>query len=141
MRERVTGAGFAAVIAAIITGTMAIVGTLAPFSAALASATAIVIGGLLAPSLRNGGRWRLIAVGGIAGFLVLPGFGLLAGLGRFGMALAARDVTIEEALGAFAGLLLHPFWYVIFGFLAVLVLVPAGIAWAFSTRPAIPDDI
>jgi len=70
---------------------------------------------------------------------VLPGFGLLAGLGRFGMALATDTVTIGDALGAFAGLLFHPFVYVIFGFAAVLVLVPAGIAWAFSTHRVIRD--
>jgi hypothetical protein len=137
--DRVFGAGIAAAIAALTTGIMTNVGTLAPLSAAMASAVATAMGALLAPSLRDASRGRLLAVGGVAGFLVLPGFGLLAGLGRFGMALATYTVTIGDALGAFAGLLFHPFVFVIFGFPAVLVLVPGGIAWAFSTHRVIRD--
>jgi hypothetical protein len=139
IRERVVGAGVAAGIAAITTGIMTIVGTLGPLTAALASAVAVGIGALLAPSVRDPSRRRLLAVGGLAGFLVLPGFGLLAGLGRFAIALTTGSITIGDALGAFAGLLFHPFVYVIFGFLAVLVLVPTGVAWAFSTNRVIRD--
>jgi hypothetical protein len=140
VRERATGAVIAAAIALATTGIMTGAGILTPLSAALASAVGAAIGGLLAPSLRDGRRGRLLLAGGVAGFLVLPGFGLLAGLGRFGLALATDNITIGDALGAFAGLLFHPFFYVIFAFPSVLVLVPAGMAWAVATHPAIPDD-
>lgn len=141
MRERVIGAVIAGAIAAISTGTMTIVGTLRPLDAAVASAVGVAIGGLLAPSLRNGNQGRLIGVGGAAGFLVLPGFGLLAGLGRFGASVATGEVAIQDVLVAFAGVLFHPFLYVIFGFPAVLVLVPAGIASAVFTHRATGAEV
>jgi hypothetical protein len=141
IRDRAIGAGTAAGIAALTTGTMTILDMLEPLSAMLASGVAAAIGVLLAPSLRGGSRRRLIAVGGIAGFLVLPSYGLLAGLGRFALALAPDGVAIGDAFGAFAGLLFHPFFYVIFGFPAVLVLVPAGIAWALVTHVATSAEV
>jgi hypothetical protein len=141
MRDRVIGALIAGAIAVVTTGIMAIAGTLTPPSVVIASAVGAAIGAWLAPSLRDGNRGRLMGVGGLAGFLELPGFGLIAGLGRFGVAVATGEVAIADALVAFAGILLHPVLYVIFGFQAVLVLVPAGIAWALSTHVATRGDV
>jgi hypothetical protein len=134
-RYRLTGAIVAAAIAAVGTGVPTLAGIdhyLLP-GIGPAVAAAAVIGGLLAPSLRNARRGRLIAVGLTAGLLVLPLMGFFAALGG-ATSVPGDQVGSQDLSAVVFRILLNWLFFVLVSAALLIVLVPLGVLWAVLTR-------
>ncbi len=133
--DRLIGALIAATIGATCASLAGLFGNLRPLEAATVEGGIVggIVGACLAPSVRGADRVKQFAVGGAAGVLVLPVAGLSSGLGGFADSLAAGGVGIADAPAVIAGMLISPILFFIFGAPGVLLLLPAGLAWAAVT--------
>jgi hypothetical protein len=99
------------------------------YAAIVAAAT----GALVGPSVRGADRVMLVLLGIVAGGVSLAVGGLVSGFGGFLEALSAGRIDITDVPAVIAGLLITPILYPLFGAPLLLVLAPAGIAWAGIT--------
>ena len=146
--HRLVGALIAAAIGGLCASLVALFGTLQPLEAASLGGGIVgaVVGAWLAPSLCGADRVKLVAVGGAAGVLVLPVAGLLSGFGGLAESVAEGRVPgIQDVPAVIAATLFYPLLSLVLGAPAVLVLLPAGLAWAVLThrligRATVPSE-